>query len=122
MTDYSSLTKAALLERIGGLTERLTAAEEIIAEVPKVAAPRAVPEAAAMAACIRALDDDLEASEKNSRTTSYNYGLQGVPSDGSIDRLLRSLAAKYGVPLIEVKTEPCQRPHVDSIGEISWGQ
>lgn len=103
MTDYSSLTKAGLLEEIGRLKDRIENPPR--RESPPLAP---VPEAVALSGCIRALDQIPNLS-RNGYTS--NVG----PEPATVTRVLRALADRYQVPLVEIKHEPCDRRHVDQI-------
>jgi len=83
--------------------------------------PPAVPEADALAGCIRALEA-LQETQRNTRTSystnnayQLNYSDSGPRYINDVERILRTLAARYGVPLIEVRIEPCSRRHLDEI-------
>lgn len=104
------LTRAQLLDlnedhrtQIRSLQGRLAEAE---AAIPN--APRAVPEATALAAAIRAFDQLKDAADGR-RTTWPNDLVVSSP----IRRVLVALADRYGIPLIDTKFEPCQRTHLD---------
>jgi hypothetical protein len=113
--DYSAMRKADLLEEVGRLQERLEQAEA--AALP-AQVDASVPEADALARCVRAIDA-LPTVLANS------YGSFGdrtrQPDQPTIARLLRTLADKYGVPLIEttVEVRDCQRAHLDQIDPMA---
>jgi hypothetical protein len=103
-------TKAQVLEALAeaeAAKKALTAkVEELEARIPR--APAAVPEADALAGCIRALDR-LKDSE---RSTNY-YG--GDRPTGPVARTILALCEKYGVPRFEKVPEPCSRRHVEDM-------
>jgi hypothetical protein len=94
-------TKAQLLERIDELTNRLEVVPLLKKEAP-------APEGVAVSECIRALG-----SLQTPRPTSWSGDPQ--PDCAAIGRVLRLLASRFDVPLVEVRTEPCSRSHVDEI-------
>lgn len=98
--DLSRKTKAELLQQIGALTERLAAKET----ADRQSAPRRG-EAGALKVCIDAIDFHLTSDERKATYSSL----------GPVDRILRFLAAKYSVPLIETQVRDCNRKHVDEI-------
>lgn len=108
MTDFSKMTKADLLQQVGALSQRVTELEaRPVAEAPKE--PVVVPEAQALGNCIRTLDWLADRPKTNN---SYGYQQTNV---GPIDRVLRTLAAKYGIPLVETRYEACSRRHLDEL-------
>lgn len=107
-------TKAELLHRIEEL-------EKIVDNPPIPEAPLVVevPEATALAACVRALDA-LKDSHRNSvsgaRSNYTTFGIDLSPRRHTdIERVLRLLADRYDIPLVEVETRECTRPHVDEL-------
>lgn len=109
MTDWSRHTKTQLIEELEsyrGEQKRLT---DQLNAVP--APPKPVPEATALAGCIRALD--LLNGETPNRGYFDPFNVRA--GQRSVEQLLRLLAARYSVNLIEVHVEPCQREHVDEV-------
>jgi hypothetical protein len=104
-------TKAQLLAEIERLEE---ARREDKRRAVNVTVPEHVPEAEALAQCIRALDP------LDSRSRSV---YDPAASRGSIARLLKSLADKYGVEVFrtEHSIEPCERPHLDDLDPAALG-
>lgn len=89
--------------------------------VPRAEASRPpITEAQALARCIDALHE-LREVERNRRSTSYSSGdyastpLYSNGGWGADDRILRFLAARFGVSLIEIREVECRRPHADNI-------
>lgn len=108
MTDSKS-TKAELLAELEAVRENAEAwierakkAEKVIVPVPSP-----VPEANGLANAIRALDGVTAAQR------TYNGETQLDRS--AIARILKHLADRYGVALIETKYEPCARAHLDEL-------
>jgi hypothetical protein len=105
-------TKAQLLEAAAAAESRAKSlaakVEELEARIP--AAPKAVPEANALAGCIRALDT-LKDSE--GRSSSYSYG-SDRPT-GGVARTILALCEKYGVPRFEKVPQPCERRHIEDL-------
>jgi len=99
-------TKAQLLEELAETRKRLAESEST--KSVTIELPERVPEAEALAGCVRALNAIAERGQ---------YG--GVPNGdrAAAARVLRSLADRYGVQVFtrEVVTEPCSRTHVDSL-------
>lgn len=110
----NELTKAQLIEKVREAQDREVemrnerdAWKEQVRTTP---APEPVPEADALAGCIRSLDG-LNAVGRKSQT---NYGSYSTnPFADEIGRILRSLADRYHVNL--VNTLPCDRAHLDQI-------
>lgn len=100
----SGKTKRELIEEIDFLKERLMESRD--KEAPP---PKRVPEAEALAACIRALDA-LE--EENSRARPYSFSSPGRGE--ATGRVLRMLASRFGIELftVDVRHEPCSDAHV----------
>lgn len=104
----SDKTKAELLEEIEVLRERLD--DTRAKDAPRV---ERVPEADALAACVRAIDQLEESS--SGRQSFDPYVSRRSQSD--TERVLRTLASRYGVDLftVEFRQEPCSRRHVDDL-------
>lgn len=107
---FDRRTKAQLLERLDELGQQLAELSAEKAQHQK--ANPAVHEADALRGCVRALDVLLPA------TNQYN----APTGTAAIGRLLRLLAAKYGVPLVEVQVRDCARKHVDELNGYALGQ
>ena len=110
--NYSAMSKLDLAKECGRLAELLAQAEaKPVAAAP--ATPDRVPEADALAGCARALD----ALPKTSETLSGYSASRLQPDQATIRRVLRALADKYGIPLVESITEvrDCNRAHLDQI-------
>lgn len=120
MTHPSKITKAELLERLAKMEAALALAEEerdLAAEKLRtliVPTPARVPEAEALAGCIRALDALPTIRSRN----SYS-GDDGQPDRKTSRRILVALADRYGIELIERATEPCSRAHLDEMPSVS---
>lgn len=103
-------TKAELLARIEELSEQINNPRETYVEP--------VPEATAVAACVRALDKMLNGARRTSGYSSPIYTDFGngpiYRQQTEVERVLRLLAAKYQVPLIDIEVQrvECNRPHV----------
>ena len=112
MSITSKSTKAELLAELQAVKENAVAWMERAKKAEKVIIPEPdpVPEAEALAGAINALD--------KVRTRSNNYNNDYRPDTTAIALILKHLAAKYGVPLVEVKYEPCARQHLDDIDTI----
>lgn len=122
MTTEDKRTKADLLAELAAAQQEAQDARSAAyrAQQALPSAPTAVPEAMALAACIRAIDTMTERRNSGSTGGYANYGIGGGYNEyprqqSEVERLLRSLAAKYSVPLIEVRTDPCARRHLDEI-------
>jgi len=111
-------TKTQILEELADVKARLEESES--RKNVTVDAPAPVPEALAIAGCVRALDRLVE-SHRNSITHGYSpaYAFAGDRQQSDVERVLRLLAARYTVPLIDVQSEPCHRAHVDEIDPAS---
>lgn len=98
-------TKAQLLEALATAEKRADDLKDREVYVP--AAVARVPEADALASCVRALDP--------LNTNSGGYGDDS--KRGAIERILHTLAAKYRVQTFttEIRLEPCSRDHIDNI-------
>lgn len=114
--NYSAMSKLALAKECGRLAELLTQGQAAAEAVPVQQAPDRVPEADALARCVRALD-----ALPHVRDTNGTYSGSLHPDQGTIRRLLRTLADKYGVPLIEttVEVRDCQRAHLDQVDSMA---
>lgn len=115
-------TKADLLDELSEAeaTIRLAKSDAYDAHQALPNAPARIPEADALAACIRALDALTESTKNNGYGSSYSLGYtsgDSYRSQTASERVLRSLAAKYSVPLIEIRTEPCSKFHVENPDE-----
>lgn len=102
MTD-DRRTKAQLVAELERAEKE---ADELRARVPS--APARVPEADALAGCIRALDAIKERS-------TYNYGNE---SSSAVRRTILALCEKYGIPRFEKVPEPCGRRHVEDMNAM----
>lgn len=114
-------TRAELIEELAAAREETRAAESAAyhAQQAMPAPLVSVPEATALAQCIRAIDA-MQNTSRSSSSANVGYASYGYSGDyprqqSTVERLLRSLAAKYDVPLVEVRTEPCSRRHLDEI-------
>lgn len=114
--DYSAMSKLGLAKECGRLAELLAQAKAAAEAVPVQQAPDRVPEADALARCVRAID-----ALPHVRDTTYNYGGSLHPDQATIGRLLRTLADKYSVPLVEttVEVRDCQRAHIDQVDSMA---
>lgn len=109
MTNFEDRrTKAQILEQ---LFEAQTTITDLERKIPN--APRQVPEAEALARCIRALDDFLSQSRNSSNSYSYPRNENG----SAVERILRSLAGKYSINLVQVEHRDCDRRHIDEANE-----
>lgn len=123
MSTEDKRTKADLLAELATARQETQDARSAAYKAQQAlpGAPTAVPEATALAACIRAIDTMNEGRRTSSNvgysSTLYAYGngYNEPHQQDEVERLLRSLAAKYGVPLIETRTDPCARRHLDEI-------
>lgn len=106
----SEKTRAELQAEIEDLRERLSTSRAKEAPTLDV-----VPEATALASCIRAIDK-LENTRGNSSSLSYGYG-GGRRDQTATERVLRSLAGKYQIELFhtEIREQSCSRRHLDEI-------
>jgi hypothetical protein len=93
-------TKAQILAELEKAKEQIS---EMLTRIPRE--PVRVPEADALAGCIRSLD-----SIKDQR--SYGYGNE---SSSAVRRTILALCEKYGVERFEKVTEPCTRRHVEDL-------
>lgn len=93
-------TKAQLSEQLAKVEQE---AAELRRRIPDV--PKRVPEADALAGCIRALDQ-LKGS-------SSSYG-----TDPGVRRTVLALCEKYGIERVEKVTEPCTRRHVEDLSAV----
>src|SRR5690606_2690767 len=100
-------TKAQLASEVERLERQVS---ELQASIPP--APTRVPEAEALAACIRALDKLKDAS----RGTSYSGYNDGPKPE--VARTLLALSEKYGINRVEKVTEPCTRRHVEDMSAM----
>lgn len=83
-----------------------------IIDAPKPAARELDAESKAIDLCVKALGP-LSPSRSGNLTLGAYRGTDGVA------RVLRYLAQRFGVSLIEV--EPCERVHVDELGLVDLG-
>lgn len=81
-------------------------ASELRARVP--VSPARVPEADALADCIRALDG-IKSGQ------SYSYGSK---DPHAVRRTILALCEKYGIQREERVTEPCERRHVEDMNAV----
>lgn len=95
-------TKAQILAELEKAEKRIDALE---ARIPRE--PVRVPEAEALAGCIRSLDSIKERS-------NYSYG-GGNEASSVVRRTILALCEKYGVKRLEKVTEPCTRRHVEDL-------
>lgn len=109
MSDWSRHTKAQLIEEIESYRGEQKKLVEQLNAVPP--APKAVPEAVALAGCIRALD--ILNGETPNRGHFDPFNVRA--GQRAVEQLLRMLASRYGVDLVEVQVEPCRRSHVDEM-------
>jgi hypothetical protein len=118
MTHISKMTKAELVERIEALTVALAESEVEAREArEKIPTIRRVPEADALAGCVRALD-----GIPGEKPEGFYSGSRDIPPTRTIRRVLVALADKYGVDLIERTTEPCDRAHLDQVPPVSLAE
>lgn len=114
MTHISKITKAELAATVDALSRELdqaqTEASSALEKLRGITVPVKVPEADALAGCVRALSGIPASPPLNSWSSSNTNQL---PDIGTIRRVLVSLADRYGIPLIEQTTVPCSRPHLD---------
>jgi hypothetical protein len=107
MTDTKDRrTKAQLLATEQELRDELKAARAAAYET-KTEAPKRVPVADAIAACVRALD---QLRPNDGGFNSYNR-----KSDNEIPHVIGLLCERYGVQRIERVTEPCTRRHIEDL-------
>lgn len=112
MNDYSRHTKAQLIEELDAYREKQN---ELVRQLDsQPGPPRAVPEAEAIARCVRALDE-LTKDRRNTHDPFSSF--RGGSSE--VARVLKMLSEKYNVSLVEVKTEPCMRRHLDEVPDAS---
>lgn len=104
MTDRR--TKAQLVERM----EELEAHIRSTRPGPQVKPEPPAPEGVAVSVCIAALEK---------LTGRQQYSGASTADGPAIGRVLRLLAARYEVPLVEVRYEPCSRAHVDQISSFA---
>lgn len=100
-------TKAQLVAELERLEVRVSDLSKLIPANP----PR-VPEAEALAACIRALD-----TLKDTTRGRNNYGLNS-DHNPEVARTLLALSEKYGIKRVEKITEPCTRRHVEDVNAM----
>lgn len=93
-------TKAQLLEQLAKVEQEVSALRGRI-----VPAPARVPEAEALAGCIRALDQLKGAGS--------SYGVSA-----EVRRTIIALCEKYGIERVEKITEPCTRRHVEDLSAM----
>lgn len=103
-------TKAELIEALSYAEMR----NEELSERPVPRAPEKVPEAEALAACIRAIDG------LNGNQRRIGYMPFERPESSDVGRILRSLADRYGVRLIETVPIECKQPHING-DELAMG-
>lgn len=114
-------TQRALIEAIAVDVAYLQdRAEQQDSRTVNTTAP-AMTEARALGICLDTLAE-LEGRERSSRSHNYST-LQGDwYSSAPVDRILRHLAARFGVALIETREQPCSRKHVDSLDDFALRQ
>lgn len=95
-------TKAQILSELESANKKIVELQQRIPETPRV-----VPVASALSGCIRALDAIPAPRARNS--WDQNNG----PDATEVAHVLRHLIHRYGVDLIERRTEPCARPHLE---------
>lgn len=93
-------TKAQLVAELARVQSE---ADSLRSRIP--AAPPRVPEADALAGCIRALDAIKERA-------GYGYNSD---SSSAVRRTIIALCEKYGIPRFEKVPEPCTRRHVEDM-------
>jgi hypothetical protein len=111
MTD-DKRTKGQLLNDLYEAEQRAERAESAIYRATQnIEGPAPVPEASALASCVRALEPLKERAQYSSSTAS--------PDRPTIERVLRSLAGRYGINLVEIHNtaQPCERRHLDEASE-----
>ena len=100
-------TKAQLVTELERLASEVA---DLRARIP--ANPPRVPEADALASCIRALDTLKDSTRGR---TSYGYASDQNPE---VARTLLALSEKYGIKRVEKVTEPCTRRHVEDVNAM----
>lgn len=99
-------TKVQILEEL----DRITAEnQKLRAAAPD--RPVRVPEAEALAECIRALDK-LKGASRGS-----GYGYTNEPKS-EVSRTILALSERYGIPRVERVPEPCARRHMEDINAM----
>lgn len=101
-------TKAELLEHI----QRLNKEVDELESRPVARVAEKIPEAEALAACIRALD--VLAGTR--RSTGYNFG---ESRNEEVERVLISLAARHHIPLTRTVQVDCTRAHIADPDELA---
>jgi hypothetical protein len=103
----SGPTKDELVEQLAITNAKLARASDMLDDLDD--------EAKAVAECVRALRPI--APRKDART-SYTYTSPQADAE-KVGRVLRYLAERYGVRLVEVRQEPmpCDRPHLENASE-----
>ncbi|WP_405375923.1 MULTISPECIES: hypothetical protein [unclassified Microbacterium] len=103
MTDHEDRrTKAQLLAELNRVVREIDA---LRASVPRD--PVRVPEADALAGCIRSLD--------TLKGTSSGYS---SPNADAVRRTILALCEKYGIQRVEKVTEPCDRRHIEDLSAV----
>lgn len=103
----ADLTKAELLDVLTRTRHERDKAHEALTDIDK--------EARAIGRCVDALD-----RIKPQSRTGYSYDpVSARAADSAVGRVLHYLAERYGVPLVEVRTEvkDCDRPHLEDASE-----
>lgn len=115
-------TRVQLLNELHEAEQRAETAESAAyratQNVGSAPAPTRVPEAEALAACIRALD----AIEKSGSTgNSYGYSSLGpdiVRNLSTTQRVIEALSVKYRMPPEKPVVIECQRRHVEDLSPV----
>lgn len=102
-------TKAQILAELEEAKENLRVTTARNVELESRPTPARVPVADALAGCIRSLD------VLTRRASSYDSTTR--PDEPQIESVLRLLAARYGISLVDKVTEPCDRLHADDMTE-----
>lgn len=120
MSEKDPRTKAQLLDELEQAEDRARIAESDAyrAEQRVGVSPglTPVPEASALAACIRALDS-LEERSSGGNYGSYRSIGDGVsrPELNTAQRVIEALSVKYKMPPAEIRELPCGRRHVEEM-------
>ena len=105
-------TKAQLIREIEDVRGELENTRAQNAKLQQlVEKPVAVPEADALAGCIRSLDRIAE-----KRQAGYGYG-SDVRGSLGVEMVVRHLIGRYGLALVERSVEPCGRKHLDEASD-----
>lgn len=96
-------TKAQIVAELASANKTIVELQTRIAPQPQ-----AVPEASALAGCIRALD-----AIPAERSNGYSSISDKAPSPSAVRNVLEHLMRRYRVDLTVHTTEPCARVHLD---------